>query len=53
MDMSLAYEKAKTSFSISLASLKYTVFPILFTKHDNINIADPSSMQDACHIWTS
>ena len=24
-------------------------FFILFTKHDAIDIADPSSMQDACH----
>ena len=28
---------------------KLSICPILFTKHDAIDIADPSSMQDACH----
>ena len=33
------------SFSISLPSLKLNIFLILSTKHDAIDIADPSSMQ--------
>ena len=28
----------------------FFIFLILFTKHDANDIADPSSMQDACHI---
>ena len=28
---------------------KLSIFLILFTKHDAIDIADPGSMQDACH----
>ncbi len=32
-------------------SLKFTIFIILYT-FDDFDIADPSSMQDACHIWT-
>ena len=39
--------------SISLPSLKkHTILLILFTEHDAIGIADPSSMQYACHIKT-
>ena len=33
-----------------LPSLKLTIFLILYKKHVAIDIADPSSMQDACHI---
>ena len=41
----------RTSFSISMPSSKLIIFLILFiSKHDAINMADPSSMQDACHI---
>ena len=29
---------------------KHTILLILFTEHDAIGIADPSSMQYACHI---
>ena len=36
-----------------LPFIRLIFFPILYTKHDAIDIADPSSMQDACHIWTS
>ena len=36
-----------------LPNSKLTIFPFLFTKHDAIDIADSSSMQDAYHIWTS
>ena len=48
-----AWQDNKTSFSISLQSLKLTIFIILFTKHDAIDNADQSSMQDPCHIWAS
>ena len=51
--MSRALDKEKTSFSISLLSLKLTIFLFLFSKHDTNDIADPSSMQDACHVRTS
>ena len=41
----------RTSFSISMPSSKLIIFLILFiSKHDAIDMADPSSMQDACHI---
>ena len=33
-----------------LPFIRLIFFPILYTKHDAIDIADPSSMQDACHI---
>ena len=35
--------RRKTSFSISLPSLKLTISLVLCTKHDAIDIADPSS----------
>ena len=35
------------SFLISSTSLKFTTF--LHLKHDDFDIADPHSMQDACH----
>lgn len=35
--------RQKTSFSISLLSISHSIY-----KHDAI--ADPSSMQDACHM---
>ena len=31
--------------------LSYSIYSI--SKHDAIDMADPSSVQDACHIWTS
>ena len=42
--------RQKTSFSISLISVELTIFLILFKKHNDIDIADPSSMKDACQI---
>ena len=33
-----------------LPNSKLTIFPFLFIKHDAIDIADSSSMQDAYHI---
>ena len=41
-----------TPWKVSLTQTKVTIFLIQFTKQDAIDIADPSSMQDACHIWT-
>ena len=46
-------DREKTSFSISLLSSKLTIFFFLFSKHDTNDIADTSSIQDACHIRTS
>ena len=43
----------RTSIVRILPFIRLIFFPILYTKHDAIDIADPSSMQDACHIWTS
>ena len=40
----------KTSFSISSPSSKFTISLISIYKHYAIDIADPSSMQDACHM---
>ena len=51
--LSRALDKEKTSFSISLLSSKLTIFLFLFSKHDTNDIADTSSIQDACHIRTS
>ena len=51
--LSRALDKEKTSFSIFLLSSKLTIFPFLLSKHDTNDIADPSSIQDACHIRTS
>ena len=33
-----------------LPFIRLIFFPILYTKHDAIDIADPNCMQDACHI---
>ena len=41
--------RRKTSFFISLPSSKLTISPISIYKHNAIDIADPSSMLDACH----
>ena len=43
--------KVNWSFRISLQSLKFT---FLFTDHTykDFDSADPSSLQNACHIWT-
>ena len=51
--LSRALDKEKTSFSISLLSSKLTIFLFLFSKHDTNDLADTSSMQDACYIRTS
>ena len=42
--------RRKTYFSISLPSSKLTISLISFYEHDAIDIVDPSSMQDACHM---
>ena len=42
--------RRQTYFSISLPSSKLTISLISFYEHDAIDIADPSSMQDACHM---
>ena len=42
--------RRKTYFSISLPSSKHTISLISFYEHDAIDIADPSSMQDECHM---
>ena len=49
--------RRKTSFFISLRSSKTAISLISICKHYAIDIADPSSMQDACYmnflIWLS
>ena len=40
----------KTSFPISSPSSKFTISLISIYKHYAIDIADPRSMQDACHM---
>ena len=45
-----AREKTKTSISISLSSSKLTICHILFYKYDATDIADLSSLLNACHI---
>ena len=45
-----AREKTKTSISIFLPSSKLTICHILFYKYDATDIADLSSLLDACHI---
>ena len=42
--------RRKTSFYISLPSLKLAISLISIHEHYAIDITDPSSMQDACHI---
>ena len=42
--------RTKISFTISLQSSKPTIFLKSIYKHDAINIADPSRMQNACHM---
>ena len=42
--------KKKNLFSIALPSSKLTISLISIYKHYAIDIADPSSMQDACHM---
>ena len=39
-----------TSFFVSLLSSKFTISLISIYKHYSIDIADPSSMQDACYM---
>ena len=39
--------RRETSFSFSLPSIKFAIFLILFIKHDTIEFAYLSSMQDA------
>ena len=41
--------RQKTSFFISLPSSKLTISLIFIYKHNAIDIADPSSILDACH----
>ena len=40
----------KTSFSVSLPISKFTISLISIYKHYDIDIADPSNMQDAYHM---
>ena len=48
--LSHACDKMKNTFLYFFTGLKtYHLFYFMY-KHDAINIADPSSMQDACHI---
>ena len=42
-------DKTKNIFLCFFPSLKPTIFFIIFTKHDSINIGHLSSMQDVCH----
>ena len=42
--------RRKKSFSISLPSSKLTNLSYFVYNYDTIDIADPSSMQDACHM---
>ena len=45
-----SWQDEKTYFPISLPSSKFTISLISIHKHYAIDIADPSSMQDACHM---
>ena len=36
----------------SITELKFYHLYSLFTTHDDFDSANPSSMQDACHVWT-
>ena len=48
--LSHARYKTKNIFHNSLPSSKITISTIPIYKHYAIDIADPSSMQDACHM---
>ena len=53
-NFSLSHARAiveKDHLHYLLPSLKFTIFIIYYTL-DDFDIADPSSMQDACHIST-
>ena len=51
LSLSHACDKTKkTSFFICLLSSKLTISLIFFYKHYAIDIADPSSIQDACQM---
>ena len=43
--LSPAWDKKKSFTELKTSHLSYSIY-----KHDAINIADPSSMQDACHL---
>ena len=45
-----SWQDEKTYVPISLPSSKFTISLISIHKHYAIDIADPSSMQDACHM---
>ena len=45
-----SWQDEKTSFPISLPSSKFTISLISIYKHYAIDIADPNSMQDVCHL---
>ena len=45
-----SWQDERTSFFISLPSSKLTISLISIYKHYAIDIADPSSMQDASHV---
>mgnify|MGYP006963848294 CR=1 FL=1 len=48
----LWWDKKKIFLYFS-TDLKTYLILILLTKHHDIDTADPRSIQDACHIWTS
>ena len=49
-----ARDKIKKHLSLFLyRAQNLTIFLFLLTKHDAYDIADPSSLQDAYHAWTS
>ena len=48
--LSHARDKTKNIFFISFPSPKLTISTISTYKHYAINIADPRSVQDACHM---
>ena len=50
LSLSHARDKTKKLFSIYLPSSKLTISIFSLYKHYAFDIADPSSMQDACHM---
>ena len=48
--MSHARDKTKKTLFISLPNSKLTISLIYIYKHYAIDISDPCSMQDACHM---
>ena len=44
------WQDEKTYFFISLPSSKLAIYPVSIYKQYTIDIADPSSMREACHM---